>query len=121
MYSGILKSADGYFSKFIRLRHAVNGYATCFTCGHVSEYQYLDCGHFITRKNHALRFDEINCQVQCKRCNQFLRGDLEVFEQRLVEVYGMDAVSKLLSKKYTINKRKTIHELKEIIKYYKGT
>ena len=115
----LLHSADGYFSKYIRLRGSNNGYATCFTCGYVDIYTNMDCGHFISRKNYLTRYDEYNCQVQCRICNQYLKGNLEVFERNLIEKYGPDLVDKLNASRYKI-KKFTHAEVIDIIEYYKG-
>jgi hypothetical protein len=118
MSKKLLHSLDGYFSKFIRQRDLVNGIATCFTCGKKDSWQNMDCGHFIPRGYIYTRFNEINCQVQCKECNQFKNGNLEVFEMELTEKYGIEKVNELKDSKFKIRKYRDF-ELKSLIEYYK--
>lgn len=106
-----LKQIDGLFSKYIRKRNSIDGYNMCFTCGRVERIENLDCGHFISRKVMATRFNEINCQPQCKRCNQFLNGNLKVFEENLIEVYGQEKIDELKSLKNKIVKNIDIGQL----------
>lgn len=62
--------ADKWFSEFIRLRDAgPNGRVTCITCSHTDHWRYLQCGHYVTRGHGSTRFDEKNCNTQCRGCN----------------------------------------------------
>jgi hypothetical protein len=90
--------ADTWFSRYIRLRAAdVNGIGSCVTCGRVGHVKHMDCGHYIKRQHAASRFSEINCQLQCKRCNSFEQGADVKFRLYLVDKYGKDKVQLLES------------------------
>ena len=69
--SKLKKELDKWFSLYIRLRDAEQGIAQCFTCGKIDHYKRLQCGHFQSRRHHATRWNEQNCQVQCVKCNMF--------------------------------------------------
>ena len=93
--------ADRVFSQYIRLRNADNnGIVHCFTCGKPLKWRghggndgsAAHCGHYIKRTKRALRFNEINCQVQCLRCNNFLHGNDGVFRRNLVYKYGEEKI-----------------------------
>ena len=91
--------ADKWFSRYIRLRASDNGIGKCFTCGRIKEVKEMDCGHYIKRQYSATRYNEINCQVQCKHCNNFLQGNDAKFRENLVTLYGVEKVYLLESSK----------------------
>jgi hypothetical protein len=96
--------ADKYFSDYIRQRYAVNGLVECFTCGKIGEWKYMDCGHYIKRQFQGLRYNEMNCQVQCKHCNYFLQGNDVQFRSRLIDYYGLPKVLALEASKKHVTK-----------------
>ena len=66
----IVKRLDTVFSLYIRLRYSDNEIVECFTCGKQSHFKRgMQCGHFMSRKHYATRWDATNCQVQCYACN----------------------------------------------------
>ena len=112
--------ADKYFSQFIRLRAAdENGIGKCITCGRIGEVKYMDCAHYVKRQFQATRYNEINCQLQCKHCNNFMQGNDVKFRQYLIEKYGEGAVIVLESTKKKTVKRGRF-ELDAIADHYKG-
>jgi hypothetical protein len=111
--------ADKYFSLYIRLRDAdENGCAKCFTCGAYKPVKEMDCGHWIKRQHQVTRFSEMNCQVQCKRCNAFEQGRDSDFERNLIKKYSKDKLAALVVLSKLPFKRAQF-ELDEIAKYYK--
>jgi len=113
----IVAKLDKVFSHYIRQRGSVNGMATCFTCGKVDEWQNMDCGHFMSRKHYATRWDESNCQVQCKSCNVFRYGEQFKFGINLDQQFGSGTAEGLLSKSRETAKFSN-NELLELIEYY---
>lgn len=85
--------ADKWFSIYIRLRDSdENGIGKCCTCGVMKPIKQMDCGHFIKRQHMATRYSEMNCAIQCKRCNAFEQGrDLD-FEKYLKNRYGEEDI-----------------------------
>jgi len=111
--------ADRWFSRYIRLRSAdKNGMAKCITCGVYKQVKYMDCGHYIKRQDTSTRFNEMNCQTQCKRCNKFQQGNDVEFRKYLVEEYGENAVLLLEAQRHKTTKRGAF-EIKAIADYYK--
>jgi len=113
------KSADTWFSKFIRIRDAESkGYMRCISCGTFHYWTDFDCGHFVKRQHKALRFNEQNCQAQCRNCNWLLQGNDIEFAKGLDWKYGEGTVDKLRALQNS-----TLHlgkfELKVIADHYR--
>lgn len=84
------------FSEYIRLRGANDqGYVACFTCGIIKHWKQTDCGHGIPRQHRATKYNEINNQAQCKRCNGFEGGARELFKENMDKKYGRGTWDKL--------------------------
>ena len=87
-----LKLADSWFSKYVRLNNSfeLNGVqqAKCFTCDNIYPIVRLDCGHFQKRQYMATRFHLDNCRPQCTSCNDWKKGQYEIFEERLINEIG---------------------------------
>jgi len=90
---------DKVFSLFIRNRDSENGYAKCFTCSKIMTIKESQCGHFISRRHYATRWDEINCAAQCVGCNVYNQGNAPQFAANLEKKYGAGTIEKLLMKK----------------------
>jgi hypothetical protein len=87
---------DRVFSEDVRLSHADNsGVARCITCGKADFWRNMHCGHYITRKVKATRFDEMNCRPQCASCNTYHEGRHYRFRRELARVYGEYPVAQL--------------------------
>lgn len=84
------------FSEYIRLRDSnLQGYCRCFTCGLMKHWKQGDAGHGIPRQHKATKYNEINNQFQCKKCNGFEGGARELFKQNLDKKYGAGTWDKL--------------------------
>lgn len=92
---------DILFSKYIRLRDA-NGteYATCVSCGKIGLWQEMDCGHFVSRRHLATRWDEFNAHAQCRHCNRFRPDQYIDYTRWMLDKYGMAIVDELTNKKH---------------------
>lgn len=112
------KELDRIFSIWIRNRGAVNGFNVCFTCGARKRIAELQAGHYHSRTYLALRWDEINVQVQDVGCNIFKEGNKPEFAIRLQEKYGQDILDKLHIQRRNIF-RPSASELKLLINKYK--
>ena len=90
------KKLDKVFSHYIRLRAADDlGYVQCVTCGNRHNWKEVHCGHYMPRTRKAVRFNEMNCQVQCVKCNYRRSGEHDLFREYLLEKYGKEEVEKL--------------------------
>lgn len=109
---------DAIFSEYIRKRDAVNGYVKCITCGGIFHWKDVDCGHYISRKYNSTRYNEINCNAQCRACNRFKGGREEEYRKALILKYGIDTILNLEQKKYDFHKLDK-YEIDELKKKFK--
>ena len=114
----LVKKLDRLFSLYIRLRDAMpNGYVRCISCGKIKPFDDVDCGHFYSRTHMATRFDEDNCNAECKFCNRFSADHLIAYQANLIRKIGISRFEKL-----GLKAKSTCHwldsELEERIKYY---
>ncbi len=93
-----LDKLDKAFSEFIRRRDAdENGYIRCISCGKIVHWKDADCGHFVNRKHLSVRWNEQNCNAQCRSCNRFNEGSLYMYSKGLDKKYGPGTADKLIS------------------------
>lgn len=95
--SDVMKLADLYFSRYIRLKHSSEGLCSCYTCGTIKDIKDIDNGHYLKREHKATRFHENNCRPQCKTCNGDTKhnGKQIEFRENLVNEIGIDAVEQI--------------------------
>lgn len=114
----LIKKLDTIFSKFIRLRDCGKEFGRCISCGKIILFSTCDCGHYINRKHLSLRFDEKNCNAQCRSCNRFDEGNIQGYRNGLIEKYGEKEVELLEIKKHNISNLCSF-EIEVLIKEYK--
>lgn len=109
----LLKIAQRHFNEFIRLRDADKG---CISCSGPVEHagHYLSVGH-----NAALRFNEVNVNGQCLRCNYHLHGNAIHYRNGLIKRYGEQKVLLLESNARQINKMERVEVIAIIQQYLK--
>lgn len=108
----LTKKAQEVFNKWVRDRDRENG---CISCGAEVDH----AGHYLSAGHHGhLRFNEMNVNGQCLRCNNFLHGNLINYRQGLVKKYGEDKVKMLESCARNVGKHSRV-ELIGIIQTYK--
>lgn len=96
---------DRIFSEFVRIRDSdSNGIIRCISCGKIVSWKESDCGHYINRKHNSTRYDEKNCNAQCRSCNRFDEGNIQGYRKGLIAKYGEYAVKILEMKKYNVCK-----------------
>lgn len=100
--SKAISALDRVFSLFIRHRDSQNGLFKCISCGEIKDFSQADCGHYINRAIMATRYDEINCNAQCRYCNRFREGNSQGYRQGLINKYGEQAVLMLEAKKNNV-------------------
>lgn len=109
---------DRIFSLYVRRRDCPGGVGHCISCGCSVTLKTCDCGHYIPRAHTATRWNEYNCSIQCKFCNQYKHGNLESYRLALIRRYGLAVVEELERLKHT-----EIHlsdnDYLELIKYFK--
>jgi len=118
--SKLKKELDKWFSLYIRLRLATDeGLAQCYTCGKVDHYKRLQCGHFMSRRFHSTRWSELNCQVQCVKCNMYGQGEQFKFGINLDANYGEGTAEELQYEARKIVKYTRVDYVEQI-GYYKS-
>ena len=92
---------DDWYSRYIRLRDSNEfGFIRCCTCSKMVYFMDADNGHFIGRKDHALAWDEINCNAQCRLCNRFKEGLKDKYLKFLDDKYGHKQIELLYAKEH---------------------
>lgn len=114
----LVDKLDKVFSKYIRLRDCmVGGYTRCISCGRLLPFEDFDCGHYMGRTHMATRYDEDNCNSECKRCNRFGADHLIGYRANLIHKIGEQRVMLLEVKAHQIHKWSDF-ELEAMITYY---
>jgi hypothetical protein len=92
--SWLHQKAWDLFSVFIRTSYAdkFTGYVQCYTCPAIKHWKEMDAGHYIHSK---LDFDIRNIHPQCRQCNGFRRGRLDVYGERLTRENGFAWIEQL--------------------------
>jgi len=91
---------DKIFSKYIRLRDSNGGIGQCCTCGKKLHWKEAHCGHFISRRHLATRWDQY------------------FFSLFIEKKYGKGTVDEIIQKsKQTIKITKSEYET--LIEFYK--
>lgn len=94
--TNLKKLLDSIFSKYIRLRDSdENGIGKCITCTRIRNWRAADNGHFIKRQHLATRFNEQNCNLQCKHCNSFEQGANEKYKVAIDKKWRVGTSDKL--------------------------
>ena len=79
----LLAKAQKVFNAWIRKRDSKLG---CISC----QAQVTQAGHYYSQGHHsALRFNEVNTNGQCTRCNCFLHGNLINYRHGLFKRYEL--------------------------------
>ena len=102
------KVLDKWFSLFIRARDSnEEGYIFCCTCGRPKKWRALDgadCGHY-SKRNRAHRFNEKNTNSQCKKCNNYGKGESDKHAIYIDKKYGEGTAKELRESENIIIKR----------------
>lgn len=114
----LIAEADKVFSIYIRNRRTINNIATCVTCGDEKHWRLMHNGHFISRRVLPVRWNEINCNVQCPNCNVNLGGNLSKYKTYIEQFYGSEAIDKLRTIISSSGKVSN-DDIKEIISKYR--
>ena len=114
--------ADEWFSRYVRLIGAKRFgdviYAECYTCGGFFNIKKMDCGHYIGRGHHTVRWEVNNARPQCTKCNCYQGGKHFEFEQRLLKEIGIESVNEL-KEKANSTANYTVAEIRGIAKTYR--
>lgn len=115
-----LLALDAAFSLYIRYRDVEdNGYGNCCTCGKLTTVKLGQCGHFISRKHMATRFDEQNTALQCVSCNIFNHGKQLEFSKFIDKKYGAGTADRILARS-RVTRKFDKFEIETLTKHYKA-
>jgi len=102
------KVLDKWFSLYIRAFYSdEDGYVICCTCNKPVKWRALngaDCGHY-SKRNRAHRFTFKNCHPQCKKCNNYGKGEADLHAQYIDKLYGEGTAKELRESENIIIKR----------------
>tara|TARA_R100000388_G_scaffold64040_1_gene46675 strand:- start:632 stop:1021 length:390 start_codon:yes stop_codon:yes gene_type:complete len=116
--SKLKKKLDKIFSEYIRRRNADDlGFITCFTCGVKKHWKEQQAGHFQSRSHHSTRWDKVNVQVQCVKCNMYRQGEQYKFGLYLDERFGEGTAKDLENRAKTIVKLNRVDYEEAITRY----
>lgn len=87
------------------------------TCPNKAHWKLMQNGHFITRHKFSVRWDEMNCHVQCQYCNENLSGNLKVYRVFMVQTYGQEAVDDLVRLSHQTDKM-TVQQIELLTDIY---
>ena len=108
------KELQVIFNKWVRIRDDNHN---CISCGGIPKKK--NAGHYKTTKAYPeLRFEPLNCHLQCEHCNTHLSGNLINYRINLINKIGVEMVEWLEGphepKKYTTD------DIKELKVHYRG-
>jgi len=115
--TSLKKKLDTLFSIYIRQMYEVNGLVECYTCGVQKPLKSMQNGHFWSRSNLSVRWDEDNCRPQCVGCNVYKSGNYIIYTTKLLKEIGQINFDKLMQKK-TLTFKPTAEWLKSQIEFY---
>lgn len=107
----LIAELDKYTSIIVRRRDR-----RCVTCG---TWRNLQCSHFYSRRYLATRFNLINCNAMCGRCNRRHNTDPLPYMGYMQKKYGPEAVAELNDLRMSICKV-TDEELRQMHEEYKA-
>ena len=116
----VVRKLDEIFSKYIRLRDSkAFGFQAfrCISCGQIKPFEQMDCGHFVGRTHLATRWDEDNCNGECRACNRMSADHIIYYQRNLERKIGAEKVDLLLARGRQV-KKWSAWELEQLIKYY---
>lgn len=112
--SAALVAAQSSFNKYIRLRDYSSG---CISCGKYYQ-ENPHAGHYLRVGSHfELRFEPLNCHLQCMKCNITLSGNKKKYRERLSAKIGQKKLDWLEGPHKTLNI--SVNEIKAIAEKYK--
>jgi len=112
--SDYLKEVQVIFNKFIRERDKG---LNCISCNKPAKKE--NAGHYRSvGGNPELRFNELNCHLQCEYCNTYLHSNAINYRINLIKKIGIECVEFLEGRHDP--QHYTIDELKEMKVHYRN-
>lgn len=92
--------------------------APCITCKKPAMKLSLNAGHWISRRNKGVAYDEHNLHAQCVGCNKYRNGEPQIYEDELRRLYGDEETDRIRSW-VGVTKKWKPYELEEMYNDYK--
>ncbi len=109
-----------WFSIYNRLKDSNNlGMVKCCTCSKIDYWKNMDCGHYISRKHKATKYHEKNNHAQCKRCNDYGKGEQAIYGVYVDHKYGKGTTDMLMGLSKVLKVGIKPHEYKELSDHYR--
>jgi len=115
----LLKLATIVFNRWIRERDCNWGISECISCGIYRYYEDIQAGHYMPSTYSELRFNELNVNSECARCNCGDDKHLIGYRTNLIKKIGLEKVEWLESHKIATSHKWEKQELLDIISKYK--
>ena len=110
------RALDDIFSYYIRVRDK----GQCYTCHVKKDWKQMDAGHYKKRQHYGTRWNEKNVHCQCRGCNSFKGGNMDIYAINLERDYGQGILQELEQlKKEGDNKPLDNLKLEEQVRIYK--
>lgn len=117
--SYLKKKAWSACSIYIRKKYAdPYGWNTCYTCGTRKQWKEMDAGHGFAGRSKAVLFMEDVIRPQCKQCNIFNSGKLDIFTYKLRKEHGEKKFDRLYQEAHSTKGQWKAWELDEMKMYY---
>jgi len=96
-----------WFSLYIRARDCIKTTGSiqegkCVTCGKTFKFKELQAGHFVQGRNNAVLFNELGVHSQCRFCNLWGRGRLDLYAKYMYDNYEKEVVDGLIANKWSL-------------------
>ena len=118
--SKIIKLLDKEFSKYWRMNQIEShGCCRCFICNKPLSYEDACIGHYKSRRYISIRFNPVNANVICYKCNEINSKQPEIlktYRKNIIDTYGILALAEIEN---SINDKISTEELKNILSHYK--
>jgi hypothetical protein len=106
-----LRLTQSDFNSFVRERDFGK---LCISCNKPIRLK-RNAGHYLSTGSHPeLRFNELNCHLQCEKCNSYLSGNAAAYRISLIKRIGIANVEYLEGphepKKYTIDELERLRD-----------
>ncbi len=113
---GLTRKLDDLIREVVRKRDLDwREQGNCITCSKSVTKETSDPGHYISRKNHSVRWNLKNVHIQCRYCNRFMYGKADEYALFLIGKYGQGILEELHKEKQKTlsykDKEKILEEL----------
>lgn len=108
---GLIQLLDILCSLYVRARDK-----RCVICGSTFE---LQCGHYWKRATHAVRWDTVNCNALCSRCNYRDNLNHDPYSFAMLRIHGPEKVEALRERKFS-RKHFTDDELRALVQDFRA-